>query len=323
MDYVKLGSTGLDVSRVCLGCMTYGEPARGAHAWTLDEQTSRPLIRQALELGINFLDTANFYSLGSSEEIVGRAIRDFARRDEIVLATKVFMPMRPGPNGRGLSRKAIFAELDASLKRLGTDYVDLYQIHRWDYATPIEETLEALNDVVRAGKVRYIGASSMYAWQFAKALYVSRLNGWVEFVSMQNHLNLIYREEEREMLPLCADQGVGVIPWSPLARGRLTRDWDESSARQDRDEFGRTLYVPSDRQVAEAVAKVAAARGVSRAQVALAWVAQKSEVTAPIIGASKPGHLTDAAAALSLDLSADEIAALEAPYQPHAVAGFA
>ncbi len=323
MDYVKLGSTGLDVSRVCLGCMTYGEPARGAHAWTLDEQTSRPLIRQALELGINFLDTANFYSLGSSEEIVGRAIRDFARRDEIVLATKVFMPMRPGPNGRGLSRKAIFAELDASLKRLGTDYVDLYQIHRWDYATPIEETLEALNDVVRAGKVRYIGASSMYAWQFAKALYVSRLNGWVEFVSMQNHLNLIYREEEREMLPLCADQGVGVIPWSPLARGRLTRDWDESSARQDRDEFGRTLYVPSDRQVAEAVAKVAAARGVSRAQVALAWVAQKSEVTAPIIGASKPGHLADAAAALSLDLSADEIAALEAPYQPHAVAGFA
>ena len=323
MDYVKLGSTGLDVSRVCLGCMTYGEPGRGAHAWTLDEQTSRPLIRQALELGINFLDTANFYSLGSSEEIVGRAIRDFARRDEIVLATKVFMPMRPGPNGRGLSRKAIFAELDASLKRLGTDYVDLYQIHRWDYATPIEETLEALNDVVRAGKVRYIGASSMYAWQFAKALYVSRLNGWVEFVSMQNHLNLIYREEEREMLPLCADQGVGVIPWSPLARGRLTRDWDESSARQDRDEFGRTLYVPSDRQVAEAVAKVAAARGVSRAQVALAWVAQKSEVTAPIIGASKPGHLTDAAAALSLDLSADEIAALEGPYQPHAVAGFA
>ena len=323
MDYVKLGSTGLDVSRVCLGCMTYGEPGRGAHAWTLDEQTSRPLIRQALELGINFLDTANFYSLGSSEEIVGRAIRDFARRDEIVLATKVFMPMRPGPNGRGLSRKAIFAELDASLKRLGTDYVDLYQIHRWDYATPIEETLEALNDVVRAGKVRYIGASSMYAWQFAKALYVSRLNGWVEFVSMQNHLNLIYREEEREMLPLCADQGVGVIPWSPLARGRLTRDWDESSARQDRDEFGRTLYVPSDRQVAEAVAKVAAARGVSRAQVALAWVAQKSEVTAPIIGASKPGHLADAAAALSLDLSADEIAALEAPYQPHAVAGFA
>jgi len=323
MDYVKLGSTGLDVSRVCLGCMTYGEPGRGAHAWTLDEQTSRPLIRQALELGINFLDTANFYSLGSSEEIVGRAIQDFARRDEIVLATKVFMPMRPGPNGRGLSRKAIFAELDASLKRLGTDYVDLYQIHRWDYDTPIEETLEALNDVVRAGKVRYIGASSMYAWQFAKALYVSRLNGWVEFVSMQNHLNLIYREEEREMLPLCADQGVGVIPWSPLARGRLTRDWDESSARQDKDEFGSTLYVPGDRQVAEAVARVAAARGVSRAQVALAWVAQKSEVTAPIIGASKPGHLTDAVAALSLELSSDEIAALEAPYQPHTVAGFA
>jgi len=323
MDYVKLGSTGLDVSRVCLGCMTYGEPGRGNHAWTLDEEASRPLIRQALELGINFLDTANFYSLGSSEEIVGRAIREFARRDEIVLATKVFMPMRPGPNARGLSRKAIFAELDASLKRLGTDYVDLYQIHRWDYATPIEETLEALNDVVRAGKVRYIGASSMYAWQFAKALYVSRMNGWAEFVSMQNHLNLIYREEEREMLPLCADQGVGVIPWSPLARGRLTRDWDESSARQDADEFGRTLYVASDRQVAEAVARIAADRGVPRAQVALAWVAQKPEVTAPIIGASKPGHLTDAIAALSLNLTAEEIAALEAPYEPHSVAGFA
>jgi len=323
MDYVKLGSTGLDVSRVCLGCMTYGEPGRGNHAWTLDEEASRPLIRQALELGINFLDTANFYSLGSSEEIVGRAIREFARRDEIVLATKVFMPMRPGPNARGLSRKAIFAELDASLKRLGTDYVDLYQIHRWDYATPIEETLEALNDVVRAGKVRYIGASSMYAWQFAKALYVSRMSGWAEFVSMQNHLNLIYREEEREMLPLCADQGVGVIPWSPLARGRLTRDWDESSARQDADEFGRTLYVASDRQVAEAVASIAAARGVPRAQVALAWVAQKPEVTAPIIGASKPGHLTDAVAALSLNLTAEEIAALEAPYEPHSVAGFA
>ncbi|HVI27956.1 aldo/keto reductase [Hansschlegelia sp.] len=323
MDYVKLGSTGLEVSRVCLGCMTYGEPGRGNHAWTLDEEASRPLIRQALELGINFLDTANFYSLGSSEEIVGRAVREFARREEIVLATKVFMPMRPGPNGRGLSRKAIFAELDASLKRLGTDYVDLYQIHRWDYATPIEETLEALNDVVRSGKVRYIGASSMYAWQFAKALYVSRLAGWAEFVSMQNHLNLIYREEEREMLPLCADQGVGVIPWSPLARGRLTRDWDESSARQDADEFGRTLYVASDRQVAEAVARIAAARGVSRAQVALAWVAQKPEVTAPIIGASKPGHLTDAVAALSLNLTAEEIAALEAPYEPHSVAGFA
>lgn len=323
MDYVKFGNTGLEVSRLCLGCMTYGESGRGAHAWTLDEETSRPLIRQALEAGVNFLDTANVYSLGSSEEFVGRAIRDFAKRDEIVLATKVCSRMRPGPNGAGLSRKAILRELDDSLKRLGTDYVDLYQIHRWDYETPIEETLEALNDVVRAGKVRYIGASSMHAWRFAKALYVSRLNGWVEFVSMQNHLNLIYREEEREMLPLCADQNVAVIPWSPLARGRLTRDWDESSARQDTDEFGKTLYLDSDREIVDAVAAVAKARGAARAQVALAWVAQKAEVTAPIIGASKSSHIEDAVAALSLDLTDDEIASLEAPYEPHSVAGFA
>lgn len=323
MEYVKFGRTGLEVSRICLGCMTYGESGRGAHPWTLDEETSRPLIRQALEAGINFLDTANVYSLGSSEEIVGRAIKDFAKRDEIVLATKVCQRMRPGPNGAGLSRKAIFSELDASLRRLGTDYVDLYQIHRFDYGTPIEETLEALNDCVRAGKVRYIGASSMSAWRFAKAIYVSRANGWAEFVSMQNHLNLIYREEEREMLPLCEEEGVAVIPWSPLARGRLTRDWDEGSARQETDAFGRTLYLDSDRQVAEAVAKIAAARGVPRAQVALAWVAQKEAVTAPIIGASKPGHITDAVAALDLDLAAEEISALEAPYEPHGVAGFA
>jgi aryl-alcohol dehydrogenase-like predicted oxidoreductase len=322
MDYVKFGSTGLEVSRLCLGCMTFGEPGRGAHAWTLDEETSRPLIRQAIEAGINFLDTANIYSLGSSEEIVGRAIRDFARRDEIVLATKVCQRMRPGPNGGGLSRKAILQELDASLKRLGADYVDLYQIHRFDYTTPIEETLEALNDCVRAGKVRYIGASSMSSWRFAKAIYVSRANGWAEFVSMQNHLNLIYREEEREMLPLCAEEGVAVIPWSPLARGRLTRDWDEGSARQETDEFGKTLYVESDRKVAEAVAEVAKARGVPRAQVALAWVAQKEEVTAPIVGASKPNHVTDAIAALELDLTDEEIAKLEAPYEPHGVAGF-
>ncbi|MDR4308860.1 aldo/keto reductase [Chelatococcus sambhunathii] len=323
MEYVKFGRTGLDVSRICLGCMTYGESGRGTHPWTLDEETSRPLIRQALEAGINFLDTANVYSLGSSEEIVGRAIKDFARRDEIVLATKVCQRMRPGPNGAGLSRKAILSELDASLKRLGTDYVDLYQIHRFDYSTPIEETLEALNDCVRAGKVRYIGASSMSAWRFAKALFVSRANGWAEFVSMQNHLNLIYREEEREMLPLCEEEGVAVIPWSPLARGRLTRDWDEGSARQETDAFGKTLYLDSDRQVAEAVAKIAAARGVPRAQVALAWVAQKEAVTAPIIGASKPGHITDAVAALELELTSEEISALEAPYEPHAVAGFA
>ncbi|RXF70789.1 aldo/keto reductase [Hansschlegelia zhihuaiae] len=322
MDYVKFGSTGLDVSRLCLGCMTFGESQRGTHAWTLDEETSRPLIRQAIEAGINFLDTANIYSLGSSEEIVGRAIKEFGKRDEIVLATKVCQRMRPGPNGGGLSRKAILQELDASLKRLGTDYVDLYQIHRFDYGTPIEETLEALNDCVRAGKVRYIGASSMSAWRFAKAIYVSRANGWAEFVSMQNHLNLIYREEEREMLPLCAEEGVAVIPWSPLARGRLTRDWDEGSARQDTDEFGKTLYVESDRKVAEAVAEIAKARGVPRAQVALAWVAQKEEVTAPIIGASKPNHITDALAAIELDLTAEEIAKLEAPYEPHGVAGF-
>lgn len=325
MQYVKLGSTGLGVSRICLGCMTYGEPGRGSHSWTLDEAASRPLIRQALETGINFLDTANTYSDGTSEEIVGRALKDFARREEIVLATKVFNRMRPGPNGGGLSRKSIFAEIDASLKRLGTDYVDLYQIHRWDYSTPIEETLEALHDVVKAGKARYIGASSMYAWQFAKVLYVSRLNGWTEFVSMQNHLNLLYREEEREMLPLCVDQGVGVIPWSPLARGRLTRDWDAGSKRIETDEFGKTLYgasPESDRAIAAQVAAIAQARGVPRAQVALAWVLQKNEVTAPIVGASKAGHLDDAVAALKLELTSDEIAALEAPYTPRSVAGF-
>lgn len=324
MDYVKFGATGLEVSRLCLGCMTYGEPDRGNHAWTLTEEASRPLIRQTIELGINFLDTANVYSDGTSEEIVGRAIRDFARRDEIVLATKVFSRMRPGPNGAGLSRKAILSEIDASLRRLGTDYVDLYQIHRWDPETPIEETLEALHDVVKAGKARYIGASSMYAWQFSKALYVARLHGWTPFVSMQNHLNLLNREEEREMLPLCADQGIAVIPWSPLARGRLTRDWNETSERQETDQFGKTLYpqLESDREIVAAVGRIAAARGVPRAQVALAWLAQKPGVTAPIVGASKPHHLTDAVAALSLGLTAEEIAALEAPYVPHAVAGF-
>jgi aryl-alcohol dehydrogenase-like predicted oxidoreductase len=323
MDYVRLGKTGLQVSRIALGCMTYGLPDRGNHAWTLDEAQSRPLIRQALEAGINFLDTANVYSDGTSEEIVGRAIKDFAKREEIVLATKVHGRMRPGPNGAGLSRKAILAEIDNSLRRLGTDYVDLYQIHRWDSETPIEETLEALNDVVRAGKARYIGASSMYAWQFAKALYVSRQHGWAEFVSMQNHLNLLYREEEREMLPLCLDQGVGVIPWSPLARGRLTRDWDETTERQQTDVFGATLYKAADRDIVEAVAKIAAARGVPRAQVALAWLAQKPGVTAPIVGASKPGHIADAVAAVSLKLTPEEVKALEAPYTPHGIAGFA
>lgn len=325
MDYVKLGRTGLEVSRLALGCMTYGAPDRGNHAWTMNEEQSRPLIRQALELGITFLDTANTYSDGHSEEIVGRAIKDFTRREDVVLATKVYNRMRPGPNGAGLSRKAIFDEIDASLRRLGTDYVDLYQIHRWDYTTPIEETLEALHDIVKAGKARYIGASSMHAWQFAKALYTARANGWTQFVSMQDHLNLLYREEEREMLPLCADQGIAVIPWSPLARGRLTRAWDETSERQESDAVGKNLYAhtaQADRQVVEAVAAIAEARGVPRAQVALAWVAQKKPVTAPIIGASKPNHLTDAVAALTLALTDAEISALEAPYVPHRVAGF-
>ncbi|AJX14085.1 alcohol dehydrogenase [Burkholderia ubonensis] len=324
MEYVRLGSTGLQVSRLCLGCMTYGVPERGTHPWTLDEAASRPFIRQALDAGINFFDTANMYSDGTSEEIVGRALRDFAKRDDVVIATKVFHRMRPGPNGAGLSRKAILTEIDHSLKRLGTDYVDLYQIHRWDYHTPIEETLEALHDVVKAGKARYIGASSMHAWQFSKALYTSKLNGWTQFVSMQDHLNLLYREEEREMLPLCADQGIAVLPWSPLARGRLTRDWDASSERLQNDAYGQTLYeayADNDRAIVEAVATIARARNVPRAQVALAWLLQKSGVTAPIIGASKARHLDDAVAALSLELSAEELAALEAPYVPHAVAG--
>ncbi len=325
MDYVKFGNTGLEVSRLCLGCMTYGVSDRGSHAWTLDEENSRPLIKQAIELGINFFDTANIYSDGTSEEIVGRALKDFAKRDDVVIATKIFNRMRPGPNGAGLSRKAIMTEIDHSLRRLGTDYVDLYQIHRLDKKTPIEETMEALHDVVKAGKARYIGASSMYAWQFAKAVYTSRLNGWTQFVSMQNHVNLLNREEEREMLPFCADQGIAVMPWSPLARGRLTRAWDETSERQKTDEFGKGLYVQAeqaDRKIVEQVAAVAKARGVPQAQVAMAWLLQKPGITSPIIGASKPAHLTDAVAALSLKLTGEEIASLEAPYVPHAVAGF-
>jgi aryl-alcohol dehydrogenase (NADP+) len=322
MHYVKLGTTGLDVSRICLGCMSFGEPDRGTHPWSLTEEQSRPLIKQALEAGINFFDTANVYSAGSSEEIVGRALRDFADRDEIVLATKLNNRMRPGPNGAGLSRKAVFAEIDNSLRRLGTDYVDLYQIHRWDPTVPIEETLEALNDVVKAGKVRYIGASSMWAWQFAKALHTSERNGWARFVTMQNHYNLVYREEEREMLPLCAEEGIGVIPWSPLARGRLTRDWDTATARSETDEFGSTLYVESDREIVEATAGIASARGVNRAQVALAWLLSREPVVAPIIGVTKSEHLTDAVAAVELTLSEDEVAQLEKPYAPHRVAGF-
>ena len=322
MEYVNFGKTGLKVSRLCLGCMTYGIPERGNHLWTLNEEQSRPFIQKALELGINFFDTANVYSDGTSEEIVGRALRDFTSREEVVIATKVHGRMRPGPNGAGLSRKAIFAEIDASLQRLGTDYVDLYQIHRWDNSTPIEETLEALHDVVKAGKARYIGASSMYAWQFAKALYLADLHGWTRFVSMQNHYNLLYREEEREMMDLCADQGIAVIPWSPLARGRLTRDWNEQTERAQTDEFGKTLYVPGDKQIIERVAQVAEQRKVPRAQVALAWMLGKPVVTAPIIGASKPYHLDDAVAALELKLTDQEIATLEEAYMPHAVAGF-
>lgn len=325
MDYVNLGKTGLKVSRVCLGCMTYGVPERGAHPWSLDDEKSRPFIKRALDLGINFFDTANTYSDGTSEEIVGRALRDFARREEIVLATKVFYPMHDGPNARGLSRKSILTEIDNSLRRLGTDYVDLYQIHRWDKRTPIEETMEALHDVIKAGKARYIGASSMYAWQFSKAQYTARMNGWSPFVSMQNHYNLLYREEEREMMPLCAAEGVGVVPWSPLARGRLTRAWGESTNRMELDEFGKTLYAATDeadRKIVERVAAVAEQRGVPRAQVALAWMVQKPFITAPIVGASKPHHLDDAVAALSLNLTPEEISSLEEPYVPHRLVGF-
>jgi aryl-alcohol dehydrogenase (NADP+) len=303
--------------------MTYGEPDRGTHPWSLDEEASRPFIKEALEAGITFFDTANVYSAGSSEEIVGRALRDFAARDDVVIATKVHGRMRPGPNGAGLSRKAIMAEIDNSLRRLGTDYVDLYQIHRWDPDVPIEETLEALHDVVQAGKARYLGASSMWAWQFAQALYTADLNGWTRFVSMQDHYNLLNREEEREMLPLCLDQGIGVIPWSPLARGKLTRDWETSTERSETDEFGRTLYVDSDREIVDAVAAVAEARGVPRAQIALAWVLHHPAVTAPIVGASKPGHIADAVAAVAIQLTDDEVAQLEASYEPHHVVGFA
>lgn len=325
MEYIRLGSTGLKVSQLCLGCMTYGVPDRGAHPWSLDEEKSRPLIKRALELGINFFDTANTYSDGTSEEIVGRALRDFAQREEVVIATKVFYPVREGANARGLSRKSIMTEIDASLRRLGTDYVDLYQIHRWDKDTPIEETLAALHDVIKAGKARYIGASSMYAWQFAKSLYVAEMNGWTRFATMQNHYNLLNREEEREMMPLCAAEGVGVIPWSPLARGRLTRDWNATTNRMETDEFGKTLYIAteaSDRKIVERVGEIAAKRGVTRAQVALAWMVQQPFITAPIVGASKLHHLDDAVAALSLNLTSDEIAALEEPYTPRPLAGF-
>jgi aryl-alcohol dehydrogenase-like predicted oxidoreductase len=325
MDYVKLGRSGLEVSRICLGCMSYGEPERGAHLWTLNEERTEPFIKQALELGINFFDTANVYSDGTSEEIVGRLLRKFAKREDVVIATKVHGRMRPGPNGAGLSRKAILQEMDASLKRLGVEYVDLYQIHRWDYETPIEETLETLHDLVKAGKTRYLGASSMFGWQFEKALCLADRHGWTRFVSMQNYVNLLYREEEREMLPLCQAEGIGVLPWSPLARGRLTRAWGTETERLKNDAYARTLYdatEDADRRVVDRVGEVAGARGVPRAQVALAWVLQKAPVTSPIVGATKPHHLNDAVASLSVRLTDDEIAQLEAPYVPHPIIGF-
>jgi len=331
MDYVNFGSTGLKVSRICLGCMTYGSPARGPlmpgrQAWALSEAESIPFLRQALDLGINFFDTANVYSNGDSEVVVGNFLKANTRRETIVLATKVNGPMSTDPNGRGLSRKAILHELDQSLTRLKTDYVDLYQTHRWDYETPIEETLEVLHDVVKAGKVRYIGASSMFAWQFAKSLYLARINGWTRFVSMQNHLNLLYREEEREMLPLCKSEGIAVIPWSPLARGRLARAWQsESTTRSQTDQFGNNMYArteEADKKVVDRLGQVAEQRGIPRAQIALAWLFTRPAVTAPIVGASKPHHLPDAVAALSIQLAPEEIAALEEPYIPHPVLGF-
>ena len=322
MDYVRLGNTGLQVSRLALGCMSFGDSQQGNHAWTLPEEASRVILRQAFDAGINFFDTANVYSAGTSEEIVGRAMADFGNRDNIVLATKVHGRMKEGPNGGGLSRKAILSAVDASLRRLGTDYIDLYQIHRWDPATPIEETMEALHDVVKAGKARYLGASSMFAWQFSKAQYLAKAHGWTPFVSMQDHYNLLNREEEREMHPLCLDQGVGVIPWSPLARGRLAREWGVETERSGTDVFGAKLYDDGDRAIVEAVGRVAERRGVPRAQVALAWLLQRPAVTAPIVGATKERHLSDAVAALELTLDESELVELESPYRPHLPAGF-
>jgi aryl-alcohol dehydrogenase-like predicted oxidoreductase len=325
MEYVRFGSTGMKVSHICLGCMSYGGPTE-RWPWALEEEQSRPFIQRALELGINFFDIADVYSNGLSEMVVGRALHDFASRDEVVIATKVYFDISPKPNDRGLSRKHILSAIDASLKRLGTDYVDLYQIHRWDYDTPIEETLEALHDVVRAGKARYIGASSMYAWQFAKALFTSDLHGWTRFVSMQPHYNLIYREEEREMLPLCQDQKIAVIPWSPLAKGRLTRKPSKEhneTFRAQTDAIGKRLYSDEDLKVAQRVSELAEARGLPMAQVALAWMLSKPVITAPIIGATKPHHLDDAVAALSVQLTPDEILHLEEAYQPHPILGYA
>ncbi|ASA20738.1 aldo/keto reductase [Paenibacillus donghaensis] len=324
MEYTKLGNTGLDVSRICLGCMSFGVGERGDFPWALNEEYSRPMIKRALELGINFFDTANIYSDGTSEEITGRILKDYANRDEIVLATKVYFRVRKGPNGAGLSRKAILSEIDKSLKRLGTDYVDLYQIHRWDYDTPIEETMEALHDVVKAGKARYIGASSMYAWQLMKANHVAVQNGWTKFVSMQNHLNLLYREEEREMIPLCQEENIGIIPWSPLAAGRLARPWGESDNRSKVDEIGNAIYsatADSDCRVVERVAQMAEKYSVPMSQIALAWLLQKEPVAAPIVGTTEISHIEQAVDALSIKLTPEEMVLLEEPYVPHPVLG--
>jgi aryl-alcohol dehydrogenase-like predicted oxidoreductase len=324
MEFVKLGNTGMDVSRLCLGCMSFGDTEKWIHKWVLDEENSRPIIKKALELGINFFDTANVYSIGRSEEILGKALKDFVNRDEVVIATKVHGKMHEGPNGAGLSRKAIMSEIDNSLKRLGTDYVDLYIIHRWDYDTPIEETMEALHDIVKAGKARYIGASAMYAWQFQKALHVAEKHGWTRFVSMQNHYNLIYREEEREMMPLCREEKIGVTPYSPMASGRLIRDWSETTKRLETDQIARSKYdatASADKLVVGRVAEIAEKRGVLRIHVALAWLLHKAPVTAPIIGATKISHLEDAVGALSVKLTPEEIAYLEEPYVPHGIVG--
>ncbi|QYK67538.1 aldo/keto reductase [Paenibacillus sp. S02] len=324
MEYVKLGSTGLDVSRICLGCMSFGIGERGDFPWALNEERSRPMIKKALEAGINFFDTANVYSGGTSEEITGRILKENANRDEIVLASKVFYPVAEGPNRGGLSRKAIMSEIDKTLMRLGTDYVDMYYTHRWDYNTPIEETMEALHDVVKAGKARYIGASTMYAWQFLKAQHVAERNGWTKFVAMQDHYNLMYREEEREMLPMCTEEKIRVMPWSPLAAGRLARPWGETDERAKVDAIGKAIYsatADSDRQVVERVAKVAETRGVPMSQIALAWLLHKDPVTAPIVGTTEISHIEDAIAALSIQLTPEEMALLEEPYVPHPVLG--
>ena len=323
MEYIKLGTTGLDVSPIAIGAMTYGEPHRGHPVWSKGEEEARPLIKHALDSGINFFDTANMYSNGSSEEILGRALKDFANRDDVVIATKLRHPMRPGPNGKGLSRKAIMTEVDHSLERLGTDYIDLYQVHRNDHATPLEETLEALSDLVKAGKVRYLGASSMFAWEFAKALHVQKQNGWARFVSMQDHYNLLAREEEREMIPLCLDEGVGTIIWSPLARGRLSRAWGDAraTARAESDgDYADLLYSPaeedSNHAIIDAVGKVAAAHGVSRATIALAWLHRQPVVTAPLVGANSTQQIDEAVASLDVQLTDDEVTSLIAPYTP-------